>query len=453
MDSNVSTQQPTDNQITPPQPPRMLRGISDWVRNHVPVRIYVILVAIIVGLLTGFGAFLLKWLIGHVTDLLTAGLSEKGPNYLLLGLPVAGLLLTVVFMRFVIHHNISHGIDHVARIIRGGDYYLEPQLTFTPIMASTMTLGFGGSAGAEGPIATVGAAIGSNMGRIMGVNRENMMVMIGCGAGAGIAAIFKAPVGGMLFTLEVLQLPLTTMSVLALMIASIVAALTCYSFTGFTFDVSFVQSIELGPELYGYVILLGLFCGIYSLYYSGIMNVMGRWLGSMKSRWIRAIVAGAVTGLLLFLFPALYGEGYGVVTKIVNGDFQGILDGSLWYRNFPPAVLLLLMTAGVMLVKAFVTSSATWGGVAGDFAPALFAGCMTGYVFAAGFNLLFGFELPAADFALVGMAAVMSGVIRAPLMAIFLTAEMTGNFHLFMPLVIASTVSYLVVATKRHFLA
>lgn len=425
---------------------RHLESAWRWLQGHTPPRLYVIVVAVIIGLLTGFGAFMLKWLIGHVTDFLTSHLDKDGPNYLLLGLPVAGLLLTTLFMRFVIREDISHGIDKVKKLVVGGDYDLRPSLTYTPVLASSLTLGFGGSAGAEGPIATVGAAIGSNMGRIMGLSGQELMVMIGCGAGAGIAGIFKAPVGGMLFTLEVLRLPMTTVNVISLMIASIVSALTCYVFTGFTFDVEFVQAVEVGPELYGYVALLGVFCGLYSLFYSRIMDLMGGWFGSMKSKWLRSIAGGLILGVLVFTFPALYGEGYGVATKMVNSDYAAILTDSLWFKDFPSPLLLLLVTAGVAVVKAFATSSTTWGGVAGDFAPALYAGCMTGYVFAAGFNMLTGFTLPVADFALIGMAAVMSGAIRAPLMAIFLTAEMTGNFHLFMPIVIAATISYCIVA-------
>ncbi|MCM1520981.1 MAG: chloride channel protein [Lachnoclostridium sp.] len=430
-----------------------------WCQRHFPSRVFMFAISILTGFVTGFAAFLLKWLIGTVSGFVTSHFTMSGANYFLLGLPLVGFTLTMLFMRYVLHHNISHGIDKVIKQLRKKDYYIRPSLMGSPLIASTMTLGFGGSAGAEGPIATVGAAVGGNLGRWMKLDSHRLMIMIGCGAGAGIAAIFKAPVGGMLFTLEVLRLPLTTFNVITLLVTSIVAALTCYSFTGFTFDVNFIETTSLEPHIYIWVVALGLFCAFYSLWYSFIMKKMGHWLGGMHSPWIRSIAAAIVLGLLLFLFPALYGEGYGIMTKMVNGDFMSILDGGIWHETVPGPLLILGVTAGVMMVKAFATASTTWGGVAGDFAPTFFAGCMAGYVFAAGCNLLFHTDLPVADFALVGMAAVMAGVIRAPLMAIFLTAEMTGNFHLFMPIVLASAVSFFITAAitrrdfyERHFL-
>lgn len=436
MKDSVST---LEGQLNPS--PWQVR-IDHWCRTHLSQHVYFMLVAVIIGALTGFGAFLLKWSIAHITDIFSIHFSEKGPNYVFLVLPLAGFILVRVFMRYVLHYDMSHGIDKVQELMRQGVSSLRPSLGITPIIASSFTLGFGGSAGAEGPIATVGASIGSSMGRIMGISKQHLMIMIGCGAGAGIAAIFKAPVGGMLFTLEVMGLPMTTLSVLALLVASIVASLTCYSLTGFTFDVDFMQAVEVVPDTFGYVALLGIFCGLYALYYSKVMQAMGRVYSSIKSPWIMSVAAAILLGLLLFLFPALYGEGYGVTTGMVNGDFAGLIKNGLWFSEHPSAMLLLLVTAGIMIVKPFATASTTWGGVAGDFAPLFFAGCMAGYVFTAGVNLLFGLDLPVADFSLIAMAAVMGTAVNAPLMAIFLTVEMTGNFHLFMPIVIATAVAY-----------
>lgn len=418
--------------------------VVTWARNHIPERVYLIIVLLAVGLVTGVGAFVLKWLVRAVNHLLTRHLLPVVPDYMLILIPVAGLLITVAFMRYVIRQDISHGSDLVRRRLEEGEFDLRPSLIVSPLIASSITLGFGGSAGGEGPIATTGAAIGSNFARWAGLSSQQLRAIICCGAGAGIAAIFKAPVGGMFYTIEVLALPLTTANFVALAITCITSGLTAYALSGYTPDLSFAGGIA--PEQYGYVVLIGLFCGLYSAYYSTIMSVMGRWYTSIKSRWTRAVVAGLITGGLLLIFPALYGEGYEVMRGIINGHPSSVLNGSLEFSMTATPVILLLVTAGVMMVKAVGTSSATYGGVAGDFSPALFAGCMAGYVFTAGLNLAFGLTLPVGAFVITGMAASMSGIIKAPLMAIFITTEMTGNFGMFLPIVIASAISYAVVA-------
>ncbi|MDE6484705.1 MAG: chloride channel protein [Duncaniella sp.] len=418
--------------------------VVTWARNHIPERVYVIAVLIAVGLVTGVGAFVLKWLVRTINHLLTRHLLPALPDYSLILIPVAGLLITVAFMRYVIHQNISHGSDLVKRRLIEGRFDLRPSMIISPIIASSITLGFGGSAGAEGPIATTGAAIGSNFARWAGLSPQQLRVIICCGAGAGIAAIFKAPVGGMFYTIEVLALPLTTANFVALAITCITSGLTAYALSGYTPDLSFAGAIE--PSQYGYVVLVGLFCGLYSAYYSSIVSVLGRWYTSIKSRWSRAVIAGLITGGLILIFPAMYGEGYEVMRAIINGHPDSVLNGSLMFSMTSAPVILLLVTAGVMMVKAVGTASATNGGVAGDFSPALFAGCMAGYVFIAGLNLIFGMTLPVGAFVITGMAASMSGIIKAPLMAIFITTEMTGNFSMFLPIVIASAISYAVVA-------
>ncbi|MDE6581361.1 MAG: chloride channel protein [Duncaniella sp.] len=418
--------------------------VVTWARNHVPERVYILLVLFAVGVVTGVGAFVLKWLVITVNHLLTRHLLPALPDFTLILIPVAGLLITVAYMRYVIRQDITHGSDLVRRRLVEGQFDLRPSLIVSPLIASSITLGFGGSAGGEGPIATTGAAIGSNFARWAGLSQQQLRVIICCGAGAGIAAIFKAPVGGVFYTIEVLALPLTTANFVALTITCIISGLTAYVLSGCTPDLAFAGGIE--PSQYGFVALMGLFCGLYSAYYSTIMKVMGRWYTSIKSRWTRAIVAGLITGGLLLIFPAMYGEGYEVMRAIINGEPSRVLNGSLQFSMTATPLILLLVTAGVMLVKAVGTSSATYGGVAGDFSPALFAGCMAGYVLTAGLNLFCGLSLPVGAFVLTGMAASMSGIIKAPLMAIFITTEMTGNFSMFLPIVIASAISYGVVA-------
>ncbi len=422
--------------------------VITWARRHIPERVYIIITLLAVGVVTGVGAFVLKWLVRTINHLITRDLMRVLPDYTLIIIPVIGLLITVAYMRYVIHQDISHGSDLVKRRLIEGQFDLRPSMIVSPLIASSITLGFGGSAGGEGPIATTGAAIGSNFARWAGLSSQQLRAIICCGAGAGIAAIFKAPVGGMFYTIEVLALPLTTANFIALAITCITSGLTAYALSGYTPDLSFAGGIE--PSQYLYVVLIGLFCGLYSVYYSTIMKVMGKWYTSIKSRWSRAVIAGLITGGLLLLFPALYGEGYEVMRGIINGHPASVLNGSLQFSLTATPLILLLITAGVMLVKAIGTSSATYGGVAGDFSPALFAGCMAGYVFTAGLNLFFGMALPVGAFVLVGMAASMSGIIKAPLMAIFITTEMTGNFAMLLPISIASALAYAVVALLSH---
>ena len=412
-------------------------------RRRFSSQVWMVLTVIAAGLVTGAGAYVLKWLVRAINHLIARHLPVDGPDYPVLLVPAIGMLITVAFMRYVIRQNISHGSDMIKRRVMMGDYYLRPSLMISPILASSVTLGFGGSAGGEGPIATAGAAIGGNFGRWAGLSREQLMVIIGCGAGAGIAAIFKAPVGGMFYTLEVLALPLTTLNVIMLAIACLTAGLTAYALSGFTPDLAFTGAID--PSGYWIVVLIGLFCGFYSIYYSRIIALMTRVYLKFQSRWSRAVAAGAVTGLLLFIFPALYGEGYEVMRGFINGNPDKVLSGSLAVARVGTPLMLLLVTAGVMMVKAVGTASATNGGVAGDFSPALFAGCMAGYVVVAGLNLAFGLDNAVGAYVIVAMAASMSGIIKAPLMAIFITTEMTGNFSMLLPILIASTISYVIV--------
>ena len=274
-------------------------------------------------------------------------------------------------------------------------------------MASSVTIGFGGSVGAEGPIVFTGAAIGSNIGQLFRMSPRTLMILVGCGAAAGIAGIFKAPIAGMLFTLEVLMLDLTAVSVMPLLIASITSATMAYMFTR-------------------------------------AMNMMENFFHRFKNPWTKTLIGCLILSALVFIFPPLYGEGYGSIIGLLNGDPSSIVNGSLFYGDRNQVWFIILFIALIILTKAFATSATNGaGGVGGTFAPSLYVGCMAGFLFAYVANLI-GFDtaLSTKNFALIGMAGVMSGVMHAPLMAIFLTAELTGGYDLFLPLLIVSTISY-----------
>ena len=314
---------------------------------------------------------------------------------------------------------------------------------YSSVIASSITIGFGGSVGAEGPIVYTGAAIGSNLGRVFRLSPRILMILVGCGAAAGIAGIFKAPIAGMLFTLEVLMLDLTTVSVMPLLIASITAATVAYVATGYDAEFFFLQSEPFVTGRIPYVILLGLFLGFVSLYFTRSMNMMEGLFRKLGTPWRKMLVGGSVVALLVFLFPPLYGEGYSSIIDLLSGNTESIVNGSIFYKDRESVWWILGFIAALVLLKSFATSATNGGGgVGGTFAPSLYVGCMAGFFFAYFINTVFGLDLSTKNFALMGMAGVMSGVMHAPLMGIFLTAELTGGYELFLPLLIVSAISY-----------
>ena len=420
---------------------RLLR----WRERHIKEKSFVILLSLVVGVLAGLAAMVLKWMIHLISGTLTADLNVSEGNYLYILYPVIGILLACWYVRYVVRDNISHGVTRVLYSISQNKSRLKPHNMYTSIVASSITIGFGGSVGAEGPIVYTGAAIGSNLGQAFRLSSRVLMILVGCGAAAGIAGIFKAPIAGMLFTLEVLMLDLTTVTVMPLLIASISAASIAYIFTGYEFEFFFVQSEPFITERIPFFVGLGVICGFVSLYFTRIMFMMETFFKKhLGVQWKKSVVGGAILASLVFLFPPLYGEGYGAINSLLNGDPSSIVDGSIFYGDRDDVAFIILYIGFIILMKAFATSATNGaGGVGGTFAPSLYVGCMTGFFFAYLINNLgFGMDLSVKNFALMGMAGVMSGVMHAPLMGIFLTAEMTGGYELFLPLLIVSAISY-----------
>jgi len=420
---------------------RMLR----WRERHIKEKTFVIILSLVVGVLAGLAAMILKWLIHVISGTLTADLSVSSGNYMYIVYPVIGILLAGWYVRYVVRDNISHGVTRVLYSISQNKSRLKPHNMYTSIVASSITIGFGGSVGAEGPIVYTGAAIGSNLGQAFRLSPRVLMILVGCGAAAGIAGIFKAPIAGMLFTLEVLMLDLTTVTVMPLLIASITSASVAYIFTGYDLEFFFVQSEPFVTERIPFFIGLGVTCGLVSLYFTRIMNMMENFFKRyLKVQWKKTVVGGFILASLVFLFPPLYGEGYGAINSLLNGDPSSIVDGSIFYGDRNDVAFIIVYIGLIILLKGFATSATNGaGGVGGTFAPSLYVGCMTGFFFAYLINNLgLEMDLSVKNFALMGMAGVMSGVMHAPLMGIFLTAEMTGGYELFLPLLIVSTLSY-----------
>ncbi len=420
-----------------------LMSFVTWRERHIKEKNFVLLLAFFVGIFCGLAALVLKFLIHTISGALTSHVNTQAGNYLYILLPAVGVIITALYVRYIVRDDISHGVTRVLHSISQNKSRLKRHNIYTSVLASSVTIGFGGSVGAEGPIVYTGAAIGSNLGRAFRMSPRILMILVGCGAAAGIAGIFKAPIAGMLFTLEVLMLDLTAVSVMPLLIASITSTTLAYVYTGYEFEFFFAQTEDFYTSRIPYVILLGIVCGFASLYFTRMMNMMENFFRRFKNPWTKTAVGCVILSALVFFFPPLYGEGYGSITGLLNGDTSSIVDGSIFYGDRYQFWFLALFIGLVVLSKAFATSSTNGaGGVGGTFAPSLYVGCLTGFLYAFILNHFGWIELSTKNFALIGMAGVMSGVMHAPLMAIFLTAELTGGYDLFLPLLIVSTISY-----------
>lgn len=424
----------------------ILMNVLTWRENHISERTFLLILAFVIGLLSGFAALLLKFLISLISSTLSEHLTISGANYLYLVYPVIGILIVGIYVRYIVRDNISHGVTRVLHAISQNKSRLKLHNTYTSVVASSITIGFGGSVGAEGPIVNTGAAIGSNLGSLFRMSPQILMMLVGSGAAAGVAGIFKAPIAGMLFAIEILMIDLTTVSVMPLLISSITAATVSYIFTGYSPEFVFDQSEAFVTSRIPFTILLGVVCGFTSLYFTKAIGFMESIFSKIHNPWYKFALGGLILSGLIFCFPPLYGEGYEAITNLLNGDPSTLFDGSVFYSLKDNVWFVLLFLLMIILTKVFATSATNGGGgVGGTFAPSLYVGCMTGFLFAYLINTLGFFpsyELSCKNFALMGMAGVMSGVMHAPLMAIFLTAEMTGGYQLFLPLLIVSTISY-----------
>ncbi len=418
-----------------------------WREHHIKEKNFLLLLSLAVGVICGFAAQLLKFLIHVISGILTSHISATTANYLYLLYPVAGILIVTLFLRYVVKENISHGVTKVLYAISRHKSRLKKRNMYASLVASSITIGFGGSVGAEGPIVFTGAAIGSNVGQAFRLSPRILMILVGCGAAAGIAGIFRAPIAGMLFTLEVLMIDLTGLTVMPLLFSSVAGAVVAYVLEGYNAEFFFVQSEPFLTNKIPYTVLLGVVCGLMSYYFTKVMFMMESMFRKLKYQGVKILIGGLIMAGLIFLFPPLYGEGYGAINNLLLGDVSKIVDGTFFYVDRNNVWFLALFIGAIAMTKAFATSATNGaGGVGGTFAPSLFVGALTGFLFAYILNNLdLGVQLSQKNFALMGMAGVMSGVMHAPLMAIFLTAEMTGGYDLFLPLLIVSGLAYMTI--------
>ncbi|MBR1449390.1 MAG: chloride channel protein [Prevotella sp.] len=422
--------------------------LNEWRETHISERMFVLILAFFVGLFSAVAAFVLHWIINQIVALLTSSFDASTYNWLYLVYPVVGIYLTSLFVRYVVKDNISHGITRILYAISQKRSRLKSHNTWSSVIASAITIGFGGSVGAEAPIVLTGSAIGSNLGKLFKLNSRTLMLLIGCGAAGAIAGIFKAPIAGLVFTLEVLMIDLTMASLLPILVSCVTATCFTYIFSGdavlFTFELQDQWTVERVPAC----VLLGIFCGLVSLYFIRTMGFCEDIFARFRDKpYVRLVMGGSLLSVLIFFFPSLFGEGYNSINALLSGDeatTNTILDNSLFSGQ---AQMLVPYVALVLLTKVFATSATNGGGgCGGTFAPSLFIGCFSGFLFSRLWNQYeIGVHVPEKNFALMGMAGVMSGVMHAPLTGIFLIAELTGGYDLFLPLMIVSVSSYLTI--------
>lgn len=408
------------------------------------------MLSLIVGLCTGLTAFVLKSLIEEIKHLLTSGFGVEDANLLYLVFPAVGILITMLFVRYIVRGDISHGVTKILYAMSRGRSRIKSHNRWSSIIASAITIGFGGSVGAEAPIVLTGAAWGSDLGKRFHLPPKTLMLLVGCGAAGAVSGVFKAPIAGLVFVLEVLMLDLSFSSLLPLLVTSITSVCVSYAFYGtapqFDFNLSKAFTIDIIPGC----ILLGVACGLVSLYFTRAMNWFEGIFARISKKRYKFLLGALVLGIMIYFFPVMYGEGYDVINQLINNAPPGDIMHNTFF--FGDESNLLIYLSLVLFFKVFATTATNGGGgCGGTFAPSLFLGCIAGFVFANLWDIILGLGtgqtcyLSAKNCGLYGMAGLMSGVMHAPLTGIFLIAELTGGYDLFVPLMIVSVVSYLTI--------
>ncbi|MBP5318545.1 MAG: chloride channel protein [Paludibacteraceae bacterium] len=415
-----------------------------WRESKIPTPKFVLILSFLVGILTALAACLLKALIHGIEYLLTFNFHAYSFNWLYLLYPVVGIFLSGQFVRHIVKDDISHGVTRILYALSQRKSILKPHNMWSSVVASSLTIGFGGSVGAESPVVLTGSAIGSNLGRFFKMDQKTLMLMVGCGAAGAVSGIFKAPITGVVFTIEVLMLDMTFNSVVPLLISSVTATAVSYFLMGDS--VLFPMSGEtFGLSRIPWYLVLGVLCGFVSLYFTRGMNFLEGKFRKIQNYWVKLAVGGLLLSTLIFLLPPLYGEGYEAINALLSKNHFHLFEGSPFYDYINNRYSVLIYLSLIVLLKIFASSATNAsGGCGGIFAPSLFVGCLSGYILSLVLGM-FGVEVPVQNFALAGMAGLMSGVMHAPLTGIFLTAELSGGYSLFMPLMIVSVISYLTI--------
>ena len=405
------------------------------------------ILAVLVGLCAGIGAFIFNTLLHTITQSLTSWTPDETPLWFTLVTPGIGIILATLFVKYIVKDGISEGVTRVLYAMSRTNSRIKGHNTWTSVVGGAVTIGFGGSVGPEAPIVLTGAAIGSNIGKLARLNYKNITLLLCCGAGAAVAAVFKAPITGVVFVLEILMLEITSKSIIPLLLASMTATITSLVFHGFSpiIAVSLTRSDMFQVEQVPLFIILGCFCGLMAFYFTSVNSKVGGFYKGVSKQWRKWLYAGITLGVLIFIFPPLYGEGHDSFGALMTGNTTTLFNHTLFHSWSSTDWFLIIYLIAVMLFKviAMATTNAA-GGVGGTFAPSLFVGAFAGATIAVVCQAVFGWDVSITSFTLAGMAGVMSGVMKAPLTAIFLIAELSNGYGLFIPLMIVSCISFAV---------
>ena len=421
-----------------------------WREKHISERYFILLLSLSIGVTMALLAALLKFIIHHIESFVLMHIEQR--SYLYLVFPALGILLSLLFVRYIVRDDISHGVTKVLSSISQRKSRIKPHNTWSSLLASALTISFGGSVGAESPIVLTGAAIGSNFGRLFRLEQRNLMLLIGCGVAGALGGIFKAPITGLVFVIEVLLLDLTMASVLPLLVSSVSAAAVAYVLSGKENLFLFIQTDPYYIERIPLMILLGIVCGLISLYFSKTMFRIEGEFRKLKSQRTRYLISAAILSLLIFLFPPLYGEGYDSVNILLDGQYTQLLDGSIFEAFSSSYWVVFAFFLLTVLFKVFASvATNSGGGCGGLFAPTLFVGGLTGFLFSYLVNYFSSMRvfISPKNYILLGMAGLMAGVMHSPLTGGFLIAELSGGYNLFLPLMLVSLTSF---ATIRIFM-
>lgn len=421
-----------------------------WREKHISERYFILLLSLSIGVTMALLAALLKFIIHHIESFVLMHIEQR--SYLYLVFPALGILLSLLFVRYIVRDDISHGVTKVLSSISQRKSRIKPHNTWSSLLASALTISFGGSVGAESPIVLTGAAIGSNFGRLFRLEQRNLMLLIGCGVAGALGGIFKAPISGLVFVIEVLLLDLTMASVLPLLVSSVSAAAVAYVLSGKENLFLFIQTDPYYIERIPLMILLGIVCGLISLYFSKTMFRIEGEFRKLKSQRTRYLISAAILSLLIFLFPPLYGEGYDSVNILLDGQYTQLLEGSIFEAFSSSYWVVFAFFLLTVLFKVFASvATNSGGGCGGLFAPTLFVGGLTGFLFSYLVNYFSSMRvfISPKNYILLGMAGLMAGVMHAPLTGVFLIAELSGGYNLFLPLMLVSLTSF---ATIRIFM-
>ena len=428
----------------------LAQKINRWRFTHMSEKQFMLLLSLPTGFLAGLSAIIIKKLAHYIRDYFyNIATHEDHYGLLFFILPAIGIFLTILFCRYILKRDVGHGIPGILYAIQKNKGAVKPYNTFASIFTSALTVGFGGSVGLEGPSVSTGSAIGSNIGQLLRLNQKHIVVLIGMGCAAALASIFQAPITGIIFAIEVFMIDISMASLIPIIVSSFVAILTSYYFLGRAFEYTITTSTAFMPSNSLFYVGLGLFVGLMSAYFMYIYFKVDKRAKKIKSPWLRFVFGATGLGILIFIFPALYGEGYEAINAALNGDTSILFENELFAGFQNNIWIILVMLLIIILLKAFATSfTFAAGGVGGTFAPALFIGAFSGMFFALLVNTLGLGNLNITNFALVGMGGVIAGMLHAPLTGIFLIAEITNGYSLMVPLMIVSAMSY---AINRAF--